>query len=117
MLRGDRGDLKLSVVCGLGLGRWNVADRLEQATVVEPVDPFEGGELDGLEGTPRSASMDHLGFEQADHCLGERVVIAVSNAADRGLDTSLRQTFGVAKGLLRIANLVAMIPLCSFLRR
>lgn len=30
-----------------------VADRLEMASVVEPVDPFESRELDGLEVAPR----------------------------------------------------------------
>jgi len=34
----------------------DVADRLEQATVVEPLDPFERGELDGLEAAPGAAA-------------------------------------------------------------
>jgi hypothetical protein len=34
------------VVGRFGLGRQNVADRLKQSTVVEPVDPFKGGVFD-----------------------------------------------------------------------
>ena len=37
--------------------RWrDVADRLQQSAVIEPVDPFQRGILDGIEGTPRGAS-------------------------------------------------------------
>jgi hypothetical protein len=49
VLRGDTGHLKLSIVGGLGLGGWSIADRPEETAVVEPVDPFEGGELDRFE--------------------------------------------------------------------
>ena len=38
--------LKVGIVALLCFGWRYVADRLEDATVVEPVDPFEGGELD-----------------------------------------------------------------------
>ena len=53
ILRDHRRDLKLSVVSGFRLGERNAADGLEQAPVVEPVDPFEGGEFDGLKGSCR----------------------------------------------------------------
>jgi len=49
----------------LCFGGWNVADGFEQAAVVEPVDPFEGGHLDGFEAAPRAASVDHLGLVEA----------------------------------------------------
>jgi hypothetical protein len=32
--------------------------------------------------------VDHLGLEEADHRLSERVVIGIANAADGGLDAS-----------------------------
>jgi hypothetical protein len=64
----------LFIVACLSLGGWDVADRLEQAPVVEPVHPFQRGELDPLACTPRSARVDHLGLEQPDYRLGERVV-------------------------------------------
>ena len=40
--------------------------------------------------------MNDLGFEEADHRFGERVVIAIADAADRGLDPGLGETLGVA---------------------
>jgi hypothetical protein len=50
------------VVACLGFRRRDVADGLQQPAIVEPVDPFERGELDRFEGTPRTASMDDLGL-------------------------------------------------------
>jgi hypothetical protein len=41
--------------------------------VVEPIHPFEGGELDRLDATPGAAPADHLGLEQADDRLGESI--------------------------------------------
>ena len=64
-LRGDTGHRKLGIVGGLGLGGRNVPDRLEKATFVEPVDPFESNELDRFKGAPGAAPMDHLGFVKA----------------------------------------------------
>ena len=63
--------------------------------MVEPVDPLEGGIFDGLEGSPRATAPDDLGLEQADDGLGEGVVVAVADAADRGLDPGLEQAFRV----------------------
>ena len=88
VLRGDRYGLKGCVIGGFDLGGRDVSDRLEKASVVEPVGPFECRELDGLEGTPGSAPMDHLGLEQADDGLGERIIVAVADAADGGLDAA-----------------------------
>ena len=36
-------------------GRGNVADGFEEAPVIEPVDPFEDGELDGFDVSPARA--------------------------------------------------------------
>ena len=47
----SRGQLLLvehGVVALLGFGRGDVAYWLQQPAIVEPVDPFERGELDGL---------------------------------------------------------------------
>ena len=49
------------IINGFRLGRWNVADGLEQSPMIEPVDPFECGHFDGLQVTPRPESMDHFG--------------------------------------------------------
>ena len=55
--------LKGRVVTGFGLGGWDVADRLQQALVVEPIDPFNGLVLHRLEGLPRPEPVDDLGLE------------------------------------------------------
>ena len=70
------------VVALLGLGRRDVADGLQEPSVVEAIDPFEGGELDGLEAAIRSAPMDHLGFVEAVDGFGESIVIRISNTTD-----------------------------------
>lgn len=63
----------VSVVGALELDRWQVAVVLQQAAVVEPVDPFGGGEFDLLDGAPGPAGTDDLGLVQAVDRLGERV--------------------------------------------
>ncbi len=59
------------VVALLGCGRRDVADRLQESPVVEPVDPFGGGELDGLEPPPWSAPVDHLSLVEIVDGFGE----------------------------------------------
>src|SRR3712207_1334041 len=95
LFRSPGGRLHVCVVARLGLGGRDVADRLEEALVVEPRHPFEGGELDGLEAPPRAAAADDLRFEQAYHRLGDGVVVGISDAAHGGLDPGLEQTFRV----------------------
>ena len=63
----------LCIEMGLCFGGRDVSNRLEQAAVVEPVDPFEGCELDRFETAPRPAPRDDLGLEEADHRFGQRV--------------------------------------------
>jgi hypothetical protein len=76
---------QLFIVSRFGFGRRNVANGLEQTAMVEPVHPLEGGEFHGFSVAPGTAPMDHLGFEQTDDGLGERIVVTVANAADHGL--------------------------------
>ena len=76
----------LTVVGGFEFGGWDVAAGLEKASVVEPVDVLEGGDLDLLDGPPRSAGFDQFGLEQADRGLGQRVVVGVADRADRRVD-------------------------------
>ena len=58
------------------------------------MDPFERGVLDRLERSPRPAPVDHLGLVEPVDRLGERIVVAVADAADGrhqvGLGQSLR---------------------------
>ena len=63
--------------------------------MVEPVDPLEGGELDGPEAAPRTEATDDLGLEEADHGLGEGIVVRVADAADGRRDAGLGQALGV----------------------
>src|SRR3546814_910400 len=53
------------------------------------VDPFECGELDRLGGAPGSTPVDHRGLEEAVDRLGEGIVVAVADTADRRLDVGL----------------------------
>ncbi len=78
-----------------GLGGRDVSDGLQKASVVEPIDPFERRELDGLQRFPRSAPTDDLGLVKAVDGSGERVVIAIANTADGWFDASLNQALGV----------------------
>ena len=45
---------------------------------------------------PWSAPVDHLGLVEAVDRFGESVVVAIADAADRGLDAGLRQALGVS---------------------
>jgi hypothetical protein len=78
--------------------------------MVEPVDPGERREFDGLEAPPGSAPMDHLGLVEAVDGFGERVVIGVADAADGGLDARLAQPLGVFDGqVLRPADALLFV--------
>jgi hypothetical protein len=45
----------VGIVARLGFGGRDIADGLEQAPVVKPVDPFQGGKLDRLDAAPGTA--------------------------------------------------------------
>ncbi len=87
--------LQLGIVAFLGLCWRHIADRLKEATIVEPVDPFESGELDCFQRTSWAAPTDELSLEQAMDSFGEGVVVAIANAADRGFYACLREAFRV----------------------
>ena len=73
MLSGALGGQGRDAGGGERAGGRDVPDGLERASAVEPVHPFEGGELDGFEGSPRPAATDELGLDEADHGLGEGI--------------------------------------------
>jgi hypothetical protein len=79
----------------LGFCGRDVPDWLEQAAVVEPVDPFQRGVFDGLEAAPWATTVDDLGLEEAVDRLGQRIVVAVTDAAHRRLDARFGQALGV----------------------
>ena len=93
-LCGHWGVVQHSVVAFLGFGRWYVADGREEPAIVEPVDPFERGVFNGLEGSPRTSSVDHLGLVKAVDRLGQGVVVAVAHAAYRRLDPGFGKALG-----------------------
>ena len=52
--------------------RWrHVTNRFEQPACVEPIDPLERGEFDGLDVSPRAVALNDLGLEEADDRFGE----------------------------------------------
>ena len=72
--------------------------------VVEPRNPLERCPLDRLTRLPRPAPVDDLGLVQAVDGLGQRVVVAVASAANRGFDAGFGQAFAVAnRDVLRTA--------------
>ena len=77
-------------------GRSHVANRLEQASMVEPLNPFQGRQLHRHEIAPRTPSADDFGSVQPDDRLGERVAVAVADAPDRGFDTGFGEPLRIA---------------------
>ena len=61
------------VILCLELVRRNIAQRCQQAFLIEPGDPFQRRHFDVLEATPRSVPMDYFGLEQADDRFDVRV--------------------------------------------
>ena len=86
------------VVALLGFCRRNISDGRQEPPVVEPVHPFESGELNGLEASPWPASVDHLGLVKTVDGFGEGIVIGISDAADRGLYACFSQALSVLNG-------------------
>ena len=84
----------LSVVGRLQFDGWDVPAVLIEAVVVEPVDPFGGGEFDLLDGPPGLAWFDQLGLVQAVDRFGQGVVIGAADRADRGLDPGVGEPLG-----------------------
>src|SRR3954451_6955650 len=83
------------MVGGLGLGGRDVADRPEETAIVEPVDPFESGELDRFKAAPGAAPVDHLGFVEAVDGFGEGIVVAVPDTAHRRLHARRGKPLGI----------------------
>ena len=83
------------IIVLLGFGGRDVADGFEQPPVIEPVDPFEGGVFDSLEAAPWATPMDDLGLVKAIDRLGQGVVVAVADAADRRFDAGFGEPLGV----------------------
>jgi len=73
------------VVAWFGFRRRYVADGLQEPSVIEPINPFEGNKLNGLEVLPWSTPVDHLGPVETVDGFGESIVVGISDTADRRL--------------------------------
>jgi len=89
------GFVQHGIIWLFGFGGRDVADWLQQTPMVEPIDPFQCGELDGLEGAPWSAAVDHFRLVKAIDRFRQSVVITVADAADRWLDAGFCEAFGI----------------------
>jgi hypothetical protein len=67
---------------------------LVETSVIEPVDPFQGGDLDVVDGAPRPSAFDQFGLVEAVDRLGQGVGVAVTGGSDRGVDPRLGEPFG-----------------------
>ena len=84
-----------SIILFFGFGGRDVADGLKQAAMVEPIDPLGRRVFDRLKAAPRATPVDHLSLVESVDRLGQSVVIAVADAADRGLDSGLGKSLTV----------------------
>src|SRR5450631_1681266 len=75
------------------LRRRYVADRFQQPTVIEPVDPFQGCVFHGLQMSSRAAAMNDLRLVQPDDRFGQRVVVRIADTAytDNACGTCIRR--------------------------
>lgn len=97
----------MPIIRRFGLGRRHVADRGQQAAVVEPIHPGERGQLERRAVFPR-LTVNDLGLVQPVDRLGESIVIGVANVADRRLDTRRLEPFAVTDGYI-LHSTVAMV--------
>ena len=82
--------VQAGVILLLGFGWRYVAYGLQKTAVVEPINPFECGELHSFEVAPWSSPMDDLCLVKAVDRFSDSIVIAVANASDGGLDARFR---------------------------
>jgi len=90
------------------LRRRYVADRFQQPTVIEPVDPFQGCVFHGLQMPPRAAAMNDLRLVQPDDRFGQRVVVRIAHTAYRWLGSRFGQSLRVANRQLLAAAVAVM---------
>lgn len=61
-----------------------VPDPMRKPLGVEPVDPSEGGEFDGVDVAPWSLSVDQFVLVKTVHGLGEGVIVGLSGQSEIG---------------------------------
>ena len=92
----------------LGLYWWDISDGLQQSTIVEPVDPFQGFPLDRICSFPWPQPVNDFRLEQADDRLRQRVVLAVTYTANRGFDPGFSLAFDIADRHILAAPVAVM---------
>ena len=97
MTSADRREVMLSVVGVLEVGGWDVAAVLVEASVVEPVDPLGGGDLDVVDALPRPSRLDQFGLVETVDRLCKGIVERVADRPHRGGDAGLGQPLAVAQ--------------------
>src|SRR5690606_37946967 len=95
---GRDGRLDAAIVLDLLLCRRNVAERLEETPMIEPVDPCKRREFDGFKTAPWPLLSDQLGLVETDNRLSEGVVVGVSDATDGRLNAGFGESLSVANG-------------------
>jgi hypothetical protein len=68
----------LTVVVDLVFGWWDTPKFVVDASVVVPVDPLEGGELETVEASPGSFVTDKLGLVETEDRFGQSVVVTAA---------------------------------------
>jgi len=86
----------VSVVSLLGLDGCEVVAVLERSAVVEASRPILRGELEVVEAFPRPPRFDQFGLVEADHRLGQSVVVGRADGSGRGLDPGGVEVLGIA---------------------
>ena len=85
----------LTAVVAFELGRWNVCPVAVQPAVVEPVDPFQGPDLDVVQAPPGTVSSDEFGLVEPEDGLRGGVVVGVPALPDRGQRPDVGEALGV----------------------
>ncbi len=67
--------IQLGIVAFFCFRRRNIADWCQQASVIEPIYPFQGSEFHVLEAAPRPTPVNDLGLQKPVDGLGERGAI------------------------------------------
>ena len=79
---------------------------LIKPAVIEPVNPFEGGNFDLVDGPPWTLSLDQLSFVEPVDGLRESIVATIPGGPDRGIDSSLDKSLGESDGRVLRATVV-----------
>ena len=73
-----------------------MTDGFKQACLVKPMHPIESLPLQRLDGLPGAFLANQLRFVKPIDRLGQSIVVAVSGAAHRGLNSRLQEPLTVA---------------------